>query len=111
VAPTAAENLPATQLVQTVEPVDAEYSPAAHTSVHALAPVAPDEEEYLPAAHTVHALAPDESEYFPAEHCVQLLAPEEEEYDPRAQSCACPPVQYFPIGHTAPADESDPRGQ
>ena len=54
VAPTAAENMPATQLVQTVEDDDAEYLPAIQL-VHTVKAAAP---EYVPAVQLLHTVEP-----------------------------------------------------
>ena len=65
-APTAAENLPASQLVQSAAPAS-EYVPASQLEQVATE-VAPTAVENLPASHSWHTfvLAPTTREYFPA---------------------------------------------
>ena len=74
VAPTAAENLPATQLVQTVEAFAAEYLPAPQ-SAQVEATLAPTTAENLPAAQSVQTVEAVPAAYFPAVQSVQTVEP------------------------------------
>ena len=64
-APTAAENLPTIQLVQTVEAFAAEYLPAPQ-SAQVEATVAPTAAENLPAIQLVQTVEAAAAEYLPA---------------------------------------------
>ena len=84
VAPSAAENLPAAQLVQTEAPAAAEYLPAAQSvQTVEVVPAA-----YLPAPQSEQvstAVAPSAAENLPAAQLVQTEAPANE-YVPAVQS-------------------------
>jgi hypothetical protein len=88
VAPMAAENLPATQLVQTEAPAAAEYVPASQLEQVATE-VAPTAVENLPAGHKRHTaseFAPVVEEYLPATQSVQTVEAGAPEYLPATTS-------------------------
>jgi hypothetical protein len=68
----AAENLPSSQMVQTVEAAAAEYLPARH-DVHVEAAIAPTTAD--PAGHVRHAEAPTSPEYVPVAQSVHVEDP------------------------------------
>jgi hypothetical protein len=90
VAPTAAENLPASQLVQPVEAMDAEYFPSSHfLQVEAL------QFAYLPAPQSAQVDAAVAPENLPASHEVQPVEAMDAEYSPVSQSMQ--KVHTFPL--------------
>ena len=103
-APTAAENLPATQLVQAVDRTTWPYFPASQ-SIQTEAPAA----EYLPSAQLVQLEAPIAAENVPAVQMVQAEAPVNAMYVPAghnkqvvADAEEDPVCPYFPAEHRVP---------
>ena len=115
VAPTAAENLPAVQLVQLEAPTAAEYVPAVQL-VQAEAPV---NAMYVPEGHNKQVVADADVDpvcpYFPAEHRVPehvefTVAPTAVEYVPDPQSVQTVEAvssAYLPAPHEVHAAERE----
>jgi hypothetical protein len=111
-APTAAENLQATQSVQTVA---SEYFPASQLSHAVLMPAVA---LYFPTSHLVQREVPS-NEYVPATQSVQTVAALSSEYFPTSQLShavlTLAVALYFPASHlvqsAAPANEYVPAPQ
>ena len=89
------ENLPASQLVQTVDPAVAWCLPAPQL-MQVLATVAPTVVEYVPAVQLVQTVEAVPAAYLPA---------------PQGTRSADLPAQKYPAGHSTPEGVDEPSGQ